>query len=622
VRFVIAILLFVVALVSIGLGVAQRTVLQGPDHLTAAVDVAGGTAFTVIDGSVLNAHPGTQLVDVTSTGSDPVFMSYGRTDDVRAWLDGAPAMQLNYDAETGELTSEPLKVQDGDVDETPAPTEAPTPGATDAATTAPGDDAAATGDEDADAQTKEAEADPADSPVGSDLWIQEFEGEGTLVRKINVPTDVSVLIASDGTAIAPADISITWPLDNSTPWSGPLIVAGIGALLLGLISLIWALLHARRRHGPRRKTPKMPKTPKPAQLKPAPRRAALTGGAESRGRRRRTFAVLPVLLIGSLALSACTGDNTVAPTTDPSSTATPAAEIDPPVVTKQQFTRIVARTADVVQRADEARDATLAAERLDGAALTLRTANYKARGADSAIEALPAFPSGEVTLILPQQQHDWPRAVFAAVKDADGNDFGLMFVQAAPREQYKVGSLVRLTHSIPEVAPVDLGAPRYRTDTKLLAYPPADIASEYGDVLINGESSEFASRFDSSEDFLQQSTGATFKAQRRSELQNAILDYTSTVGKGDPIALAANDTGAIVAVELRETETVKPAETGAAISPSGAVKALAQLQTTTKGVAAEYGIQILFYIPPATATDPTVQVLGFAQGLVGAREVA
>src|SRR5690606_6076397 len=111
---------------------------------------------------------------------------------------------------------------------------------------------------------------------------------------------------------------------------------------------------------------------------------------------------------------------------------------------------------------------------------------------DSAIEALPAFPSGEVTLILPQQQHDWPRAVFAAVKDADGNDFGLMFVQAAPREQYKVGSLVRLTHSIPEVAPVDLGAPRYRTDTKLLAYPPADIASEYGDVLINGESSEFA----------------------------------------------------------------------------------------------------------------------------------
>ena len=149
---------------------------------------------------------------------------------------------------------------------------------------------------------------------------------------------------------------------------------------------------------------------------------------------RRRFSLIAA---GSLALSACTGSNTVAPTIDPSSTATPAAEIEPPVVTKQQFTRIVARTADVVKQADEARDPDLAAQRLDGGALTLRTANYAARGVDSGIEALPAFPDGEVTLILPQQQHDWPRAVFAAVKDGDGNDFGLMFVQAAPREQYK-----------------------------------------------------------------------------------------------------------------------------------------------------------------------------------------
>jgi hypothetical protein len=457
--------------------------------------------------------------------------------------------------------------------------------------------------------------------VGSDLWIQEFEGEGSLVRKINVPADVSVLIASDGTAAAPADISITWPLDNSVPWSGPLIVGGIGALLLGLIALIWALVHARRRHGPRRKTPKMPKPPKPAQLKPAPRRAAITTGTETRGR-RRAFAALPVLLVGALVLSACTTGDGAAPSAAPSGTATPAAEIDPPVVTKQQFTRIVARTADVVEQADAARDATQAATRLDGAALALRKANYDARGADAAIEAVPAFPSGEVTLILPQQQHDWPRAVFAAVKDADGNDYGLMFVQSSPREQYKVSYLMRLTQSIPEVAPTDLGASRYRTDTKLLAYPPAQLAPEYGDVLINGESSEFATSFDATDDFLQQSIGASYKAQRRAELPNAVVDYASAAGDGEPIALAANDTGAIVAVELRETETVKPAETGAAISPKGAVKALSQLQTTTKGVGATYAIQVLFYVPPATATDPTVRVLGFAQGLVSASEVA
>src|SRR5690606_30461997 len=145
----------------------------------------------------------------------------------------------------------------------PAPAETPTPGATDAATTAPSDGDAAADDATTDdaAAAAKSEADPNASPVGSDLWIQEFEGEGSLVRKINVPADVSVIIASDGTAAAPSDISITWPLDNTTPWSGPLIVAGIGALLLGLVALIWALVHARRRHGPRRKTPKMPKAP-------------------------------------------------------------------------------------------------------------------------------------------------------------------------------------------------------------------------------------------------------------------------------------------------------------------------------------------------------------------------
>lgn len=618
-RFVIAILLFVVSFVTIGVGIAQRTVWQGPDHLTAAVEVTGDAAFIVVDGQILGAHPGTQLVTVTSSGSDPIFMAYGRTSDVRAWVGTTPATELAFDPETAELSAAPLEVPADDSEE-PAPEATPAPEESDEPAESTADGAA-----DAEAEGAEQTADEAapagPSPVGSDLWIQEFAGEGTLVRKINVPADVSLLIASDGTNAAPAKVSITWPLDNSTPWAGPLIVGGIGALLLGLIVLIWALVHARRRHGPRRKTPKMPKPPKPAQLKPAPRRAAVTTGSESRGR-RRAFVALPLMLAGALALTACTAADGTLPSAAPTASATPDVEIEPPVVTEQQFTRIVARAAAVVQEADETGDAAIAAERLADGALALREANYAARAADAAIEGVPAFPAGEVSLVLPQQQHDWPRAVFAAVKDADGNDYGLMFVQAEPREQYKVSSLVRLTQSIPEVAPTDLGAPRYRIDTKLLAYQPAQLAEQYGDMLINGASSEFVANFDVETDILQQSIGADYKASRRAELPNAIVDYATVISDRAPIALATNDTGALVTVELSETETVRPAETGAAISPKGAVKALSSLQTTTKGVAASYGIQVLFYVPPATATDPTVRVLGFAQGLVGASEVA
>jgi len=76
-----------------------------------------------------------------------------------------------------------------------------------------------------------------------------------------------------------------------------------------------------------------------------------------------------------------------------------------------------------------------------------------------------------------------------------------------------------------------------------------------------------------------------------------------------------------VVVEVREAETVRPAETGAAINPKGAVKALSQKQTTSKGITATYAVQILFYVPPVTATDQKVRVLGFADGLVAASEV-
>ena len=625
-RFVIAIVLFVAAFFSIGVGVAQRTIWEGPDHLTSTVEVEGGAPFVVIDGAALNAHPGAQLISIDGSGSDPVFMAYGRADDVRAWITGSPAAEIRVDEETGELVAGDLAVRDGEEEPSEEPTETPTPTPSATATDAPlaAEEAETSAEESENDEPTEEEL-AAASPVGSDLWIQEFEGEGELVRKVNVPRDVSVIIATDGIAAAPATISVTWPLDNSTPWSGPLIIGGIGALLLGLIALIWALVHARRRHGPRRKTPKtpkMPKPPKPAQLKPAPKRSAITSGDDANARgRRRSFAALPVLLVGALALSACTSQAQNAPAPTPSSTLAPVDELEPPVVTKQQFTRIVQRVASVVADADAAGSAELAATRLAGPALELRTANYTARAADAAVPAVPAFPDGEIRLVLPQQQRDWPRAVFAAIDSSDGAEYGLMFVQESPRAQYQVQYLVRLTQSVPEVAPIELGASRYPTDTKLLAFAPAELSTQYGDVLIKGAASEFAEYFDLTDDFLNEKLGASYKETRKAGQANVLFEYANQTSSAPIIALSANDTGAIVVAEVRESETVKPAETGAAINPKGAVKALSQKQSTTKGLTALYAVQILFYVPPATATDQQVRVLGFADGLVAASEV-
>ena len=139
-------------------------------------------------------------------------MAYGRTDDVKAWLGDSRYAKISYSSEKDAFTSKTV-------------TGEPAAGATAAA----GDTAAIV------------------NPAGSDLWLEEFTAENSLTKTINVPDDISVLIASDGTAAAPSDISVSWPVDTSTPWAGPLIVGGAILLVIGLALYVWGLLHIDRK---------------------------------------------------------------------------------------------------------------------------------------------------------------------------------------------------------------------------------------------------------------------------------------------------------------------------------------------------------------------------------------
>ena len=123
---------------------------------------------------------------------------------------------------------------------------------------------------------------------------------------MNVPDNISVIIASDGTAPAPNQIRIVWPLDASTPWAGPLIVGGGALLIVGLGLYLWGLYALRRSRGPRRKGgPKMPKLPKAPKYKPSKSIEATPKGRRSA---RRAMIAVPVVLVGALGLSGCSGD--------------------------------------------------------------------------------------------------------------------------------------------------------------------------------------------------------------------------------------------------------------------------------------------------------------------------
>ena len=563
-RLVFAIVSFAVAAVLIGTGIAQRTIFAEPDRVVLSVSASSESPVTVIDGSALNAFAGSQTV--TLSGNGEVFAGYGRTTDVLAWIGDTKYTAVGFDSESGELTS----------------------------ATVPGE------------QTE------VPDPNGSDLWLDDFQATDDLELTVNVPADVSFIVASDGVQPAPKSIDISWPLDNSTPWFGPLVISGSLALLLGLGLLLWATTGLRASHGPRR-----------TAVKPAKQSRRGSG-------RRRGMIAVPVVLIGALALTGCAPGNSAslgATSSAPTLTDTPAeSQVDPPAVTVRQVERIIARISAVAIQADADRDADLIASRFSGPALELRLANYTIRGRDATIEALPPIPDGPVKLTLPQQTSSWPRTVLAVIQndeDATVPPLALILVQDDPRADYKVTYAITLEPStvMPDVAPASVGTARLAIDTSVLRFTPTEVALAYADILESDVESPAYLDFEAEGDSLRVAVGlAAKKAIRASLPTTATVEFGHEIGEADAIALATNDAGAIVAVNLNETTTVKPVEAGAAVNPSGQVKALSGVTITTKGVVATYGDQLLFYVPPA-GSDGKIILLGYSQGLVKATEI-
>ncbi|MCU1515193.1 MAG: hypothetical protein JWO10_2283, partial [Microbacteriaceae bacterium] len=257
-RLIAAIISFVIAFAMIAFGIAQRTVFAEPDNITASAVTTSAAPVTLIDSSTLRSVPGRQGIDVS--GADNVFAAYGRTEDVLAWVGKASYNTLSYDPARVRLVSKLVKGEEATVPD----------------------------------------------PHNSDLWLDEYSRARGLNFTVNVPDGITVILISDGTQPAPTHVSIRWPLDNRTPWSGPLIVGGVLLLAVGIALYLWELAYLRRVRGPQRKTPKMPKVPKQKGYK-QPRRPkpATTTGRRSA---RRMVAVVPVLLIGTLSLSGCSTD--------------------------------------------------------------------------------------------------------------------------------------------------------------------------------------------------------------------------------------------------------------------------------------------------------------------------
>lgn len=616
-RFVWAVLAFVLATFMVGAGIAQRTVFLGPSEQTTQLTTDQPQRYTMIDGSVLRSQPGEQTLEIEGEG--PVFLAVARTLDVEGWLSDTSYTRFSVD-EDGEVSFE-----------TVAPTFVPP---------TEGDEGEAAAESE-DAESADADA-PGRDPAGSDLWLEEYDAEGALTHPMQLPEGLSLLVASDGTSPAPSKVSVTWPLDNSTPWAGPLMVGGAVLMVVGVILYVNAVRHVRRGRGPRRKGPPPLPPTEPISISgdgfedEASSLTPTSRGSSRRGRRRRNMLAVPALGLSAVLLAGCTADSwpqfAEEPTPSPSATVVAPENQQSPSLTESQAERILAAAAEVVAAADEARDADLLATRMDGPALKARKTNYllRDRGVDAA--APVTLPASTMRILVPQAFDAWPRTTMMLVSDGDDETIPpvvLTMSQADPWSDYKVSYLAEMQAAaeLPDLPPAWMGAKLTPPDSPFLVMPPGELAAAFADVIDEGEDSDYRGMFGKTAIAFADTVNAS-RATVAKNLAEAGAAETSKVtsvasaGPDDPIALAGIDSGAVVAVTLRDVQSVRPTTSDAVIRPpeKGPEKALTGLDESATGFEDHYGMQ-LFFAVPAQGSSAQIQLLAVSQELLMVKEI-
>jgi len=585
VRFVWAVVAFLVAVGLIGTGVARLALASEPDTVTSPIAAADAELpYTVIDADVLSAYPGQQGVTITDD-DDEIFVSYGRTSDITAWLSDTSynhATLAEGRAENGEPRVSVDVVE-------------------------PTNEYADTGER------------VWWNPRDSDLWIEQLTADGSLQRDFALPEGMSLLVAADGNAPAPSEVSVTWQTGEiTTPWAGPLIAAGCLALLIGLIFWILGFIHLRRRRGPRRKG-----------SAPSGR-----GRRGSRGSARRAMWAIPTVTVAGALLAGCTPSAWPDLSKDPTPTPTPSVSTAPdaemPALTDAQAERIVASMAQVLGDADRETDIELGSKRLTGAAYDMRKTAYEIRGDVEDWKLPVALPEGPVSVLLPQANDGWPRTALMVVGDADEKNPTILFAsQQSPWETYKIsymGSIVANTE-LPQLAPAWMGAVIVPPESSFLEVTPADLSGTYADIVAHGEESEYAELFDVEGDaFLtalndkRKTTLDTFnESATTDDEQTAEMTFDQRAVDGDPVALATFDSGAIVAVPFLDSETLKPTVDDGVIKIPDApeIEHFVGEEETKTGLTTYYRSQLFFYVP-AKASEEKIRMLGFSYGLADA----
>lgn len=567
-RFLLAALLFILAISLLLLGLAQRTVWAAPESFSVSLAISTQQPYVVIQADELALMPGDPIV--SAFGDGDVFLAVGRENDVGAWV-GLASHSLSVTSEDGSA----LGIR----------------GVVGTSNFA--------------------------SPLGSDLWVNETRGEGFAELQVASGEKLAVLVASDGFEAAPSRVRISWPIANSTLISDIFVAVGSGFLLAAIVLNLLALRKMLINRGPRRKLPKAPQGPKYR-----PKKAPLNIPKRGRRSARAKIALVPMGLALAFTLAGCSVAPVPATSPTPTESQTePAVEVIPPVVNITQVRKILRELQEVVVEADQSGDSELLGARVAGPALLFREAHYELMSKSPDILPLPPISGSAISITLPATTNAWPRS-FMIVTEGDGaGELPQMLVlqQQSPREKYKLWYNIPLLpgSEIPEVAASEVGAIPVERDSLFLRISPIQLPNAFGDVIDKGEASEYYSLFNLEDDEYYEQISNSQKEQSE-RLRRAEIRFTHQLGDDNVISLSTADSGALVAVLMTDNYLIRPTRDNAAVTVTGNEQLLLGVEGSAEGVRTQYGGMLLFYVPAATG-EGKVTLLGATQSLLSIR---
>lgn len=617
-------------------GIGQRTFLAGPNSIQHTVEATSNDEhYAVIPAKVFDEVKGDPSVILTG---ENVFLAIGEMRDITGWLS-----TFTYDfvgTQEGEelLASKNMPILP--VDERPMSSN----GEAETEDTDEGADA------DEDLTVAEEEMQPLD-PRGSDLWLDEFEGESTLKVGVALEPTQGILITSQEDTILPSEMKISWAQERDTPLAGPFLAAGALFAALGGILYIFALDHDRRGLGPRRgrRGPLQGLRNRKARMKDTS-----TSPSSPSGRGNR----LGFTIAGSIALAL--GVTACSPSYWPQTTDTqveveePAVEVDDTAavvpVNSDQIDTILERIVTVADEADSTLESELLESRFTGPALTQRKMNYQIRGEESTWRVLPRLTSDRLDYDLVQSTEKWPRTMFVTVESSDSTteerkaqeeqdeqdeqdteaeesadlanpdeqeltpSLSLLMTQESPHDDFQVSRIIELRSGIemPAAAPSTDGTAVLSDDIKTLRMPPAEVGEAFARVLEEGPDSESAAEFELADEILVEKMGSAWAEEQCIDK----LKCSATVAMSEEpiVTLSTGQGGALVFATLVDSHTMKVEGERNIVNLSKVEKALG-IEGSHEQVVRQWQHDVLFYVPSSNSGE-TIQILGSSSEII------